>query len=148
MNCTKPKVTISIILFAFRTKGSKSASAPTSAAFNTWMQVDFALGFIGVSGDLLNLLRCLLLNSTYGRETYHQNLEMESRNWSHRYEPEIPDLPEGAEDHPKRRFFIRRFFDAVGLAYIAAFIPGLIANSQYFAAITDTSKAEQVARLR
>lgn len=43
-----------------------------SRGLTTYMQLSFGTGFIGLANDLVNLLRCLLMNPTYGSDTWPQ----------------------------------------------------------------------------
>ena len=136
------------------------------------MQASFALGFLGIANDLVNILRVYLLNPTYGSEKYPECpaardemldredvMESES-GWTlapserrrvlgifpigTRPRPVHPGNfpgkpPEGTADHPRTRFWIRRFADFMGLAFLAASIPGGVANARY----STTPTAEQ-----
>ncbi len=59
--------------------------ARLSPGLATYMQISFGMGFIGIANDMVNLVRCLLVNPTYGSETYAQYLRLQQREalWSH-----------------------------------------------------------------
>ncbi|KAG8684492.1 hypothetical protein FRC11_012023 [Ceratobasidium sp. 423] len=74
-----------------------------------YLQGTVGLGFIGISGDAINLLRCLLVNTT---------------------------LPENGalKDRRTARRYYRYFCYFFGLAFLASSIPGIVASSNYNAA--------------
>ena len=49
-----------------------------SLSLTAYIQSDLTLGYIGIASDLCNLLRSMLVASTYGSETYIQSTEAES----------------------------------------------------------------------
>jgi len=106
------------------------------------MQISFGLGFIGISNDLVNLIRCLLVNATYGSERYPESAAASSK------EGVLSPPPEGTPDSPKVRFWARRFTDLTGLVFLAATVPGIIANSHYSKVFDDQNQADQTAKNR
>jgi hypothetical protein len=106
------------------------------------MQISFGLGFIGIANDLVNIIRCLLVNATYGPERYPES----SAAWTKGGLLTPP--PEGTPDLPKARFWARRFTDVLGLAFLAATVPGIIANSQYGKVFDDQKQADKTAKNR
>lgn len=138
----------SVILFSLRAATAYSPTGPTLTSLATYMQVDFGLGYIGMASDVVNLLRCVLVNSTFGSDTYHQSPEVESKTWSRRHEPDYVELPAGTPDHPRRRFIFRRYCDITALCFLSAIVPGVLGNTKYYASIDNTENARMVARLR
>jgi hypothetical protein len=106
------------------------------------MQISFGLGFIGIANDLVNIIRCLLVNATYGPERYPESAAASSKGGL------LSPPPEDTPDLPKVRFWARRFTDLLGLAFLAATVPGIIANSHYSNVFDDQNQANMTARNR
>jgi hypothetical protein len=106
------------------------------------MQISFGLGFIGIANDLVNLIRCLLVNATYGLERYPESPAASSKGGL------LSPPPEGTPDLPKVRFWSRRFADFLGPAFLAATVPGIIANSHYSKVFDDQVQADKTAKNR
>jgi hypothetical protein len=106
------------------------------------MQISFGMGFIGIASDLVNMIRCLLVNATYGSERYPEC----SAAWSKGGLLTPP--PEGTPDSPKVRFWARRFTDLLSSAFLAAIVPGVIANSRYSKVFEDQNQADKTAKNR
>jgi hypothetical protein len=62
-----------MVIFHLRAAQVKSDSLRFSSALVTYMQVSFGMGFIGIASDAVRLVRCLLVNATYGPEKYPQS---------------------------------------------------------------------------
>ena len=90
-----------------------------------YMQVSFGVGFIGIANDLVNLLRCLLVNPTFGPEKWEE--APASRTKESSFHTPGP----GDDDRPKERFWVRRYSDFTNLAFMAASIPGGIGGAQF-----------------
>ena len=120
------------------------------------MQASFALGFLSIANDLVNILRVYLVNPTYGSERYHEcpaarevRLEHEdaelgwipaerrvlgiplSRSRPVHSENLSGEPPKGTPDHPHTHFWARRFTDLMALAFLGASISGTIVNGKY-----------------
>lgn len=106
------------------------------------MQISFGMGFIGIASDLANILRCLLVNPTYGPAMYFQSPAAATKG----YVVEPP--PEGTPDQPLLRKKIRGRTGLLGLAFLAATVPGIIANSNYSNVFDNQANADKTARLR
>jgi len=106
------------------------------------MQISFGLGFIGIATDLVGLIRCLLINATYGSERYSESPAASSKGGL------LSPPPEGTPDLPKVRFWARRSMDLLGFAFLAATVPGIIANSHYSNVLDDQNQADKTARNR
>ncbi|CAE6463621.1 unnamed protein product [Rhizoctonia solani] len=89
----------------------------TSGGLMNYVQVTVALGFVGVSSEVIKLLRCVLVNTT---------------------------LPENGASKDRRtaRQYYRHFCFFFELAFLGATIPGIIAGGQYSSARYDQSKAD------
>ncbi|TFK70684.1 hypothetical protein BDN72DRAFT_525370 [Pluteus cervinus] len=134
------------VLYSLRAAAANTDN--TSAGFLTYMQADFTIGYVGISFDLVNLLRCLLVNSTFGSETQRESPEVKSRLLSRRYEPQYEMLPEGTPDYPKRRFWIRRTCNILTFALFVGMIPGTISSGHYSSDIHNTTTAAHLGLLR
>ncbi|TFK74055.1 hypothetical protein BDN72DRAFT_893501 [Pluteus cervinus] len=134
------------VIYSLRAAAAHAGRTP--GGLLTYIQADFTLGYVGISFDLVNLLRCLLVNSTFGSETQHQSPEIAARLSSRRYEPQYERLPEGAPDYPQRRFWIRRTCNFLTLGLFAATVPGLISTGHYSSDIRDPASADYIGRLR
>ena len=106
------------------------------------MQASFGLGYIGISNDLVGLLRCLLLNPTYGSDLYEESPAAASKDGV------LLPPPEGTPDMPRTRFWVRRFCGLVNLLYIAATVTGTIANSNFSQGMDNQTDANKNYRLR
>ena len=100
------------------------------------------MGFIGIANDLVNLLRCLLVNPTFGSATYFQSPAAATKDCL------IEPPPEGTPDDPRTRGNVRVGMNLLGLAFLGATVPGIIANANYSNAITRQGSADSTAKLR
>ena len=100
------------------------------------------MGFIGIAGDAIKLMRCLLVNATYGPEKYPQSPAAATKGGV--VPPPTADTP----DLPQVRFWSRRVADFLGLANLVAVIPGIIANSSYSKVFNSQSTANTTATTR
>ncbi|CAE6354327.1 unnamed protein product [Rhizoctonia solani] len=87
-----------------------------------YIQATVGLGFIGISGDAIKLLRCLLVNTT---------------------------LPENGASKDRRtaRRYYRYFCYFFELAFLASTIPGIVASTSYSAARFNQAQADTNLRL-
>lgn len=107
-----------------------------------YMQVSLGLGYIGISNDLVNLMRCLLVNPTYGSELYEESPAAATKGGV------MTPPPEGTPDLKRTRFWVRRFTDICNLSFIAATVTGAIASSKFDKAMENQVTANSVAALR
>jgi len=131
-----------IVIFALRAVQAHSSQKRFSKGLLNYMQVSFGLGYIGISNDLVNLLRCLLLNPTYGSDKYEESPAAASKDGF------MEPPSEGTPDMLKTRFWVRRFTDLVNLLYIAATVTGVMGNSAYAPGMDSQAVADRNARLR
>lgn len=89
------------------------------------MQISFGVGFIGIANDLVNLLRCLLVNPTYGLEKWEEAPASRTKETYF----QAPDQSD--EDRPKERFWARRFSDVTNLAFLGATVPGIVGGVKF-----------------
>ena len=135
----------------------------------TYQQISFGLGYIGIANDMINIIRCMLVNTTFSRDMYYQSppskdapLAEESDEIDiqicdkrpevfpiHRQRERFSCQPrEGDLDYPKRRSTFRSLTGLGGLLFLAATIPGIIAHQHFGNLLTNTSQANSVYRLR
>lgn len=133
-----------IVIFSLRAVQARSETRRMSKGLATYLQLSFGMGFVGIANDLVKLLRCLLVNSTYGSDTYAQSPAAATK------ECYIPKPPEGTPDNPRQRFWARRFSDFSNLAFLSATVPGIVANVNYGNLILNEHQrdADRTARLR
>jgi hypothetical protein len=140
-----------------------------------YMQISFAVGFLGIANDLVNILRVYLVNPTYGSEKYDEcpawgdekadRAEGADSVWKSsnrrlvlgvpvsRPRPHIEGAfpgqpPENTPDHPRTRFWARRFSDFTNLAFLAASVPGGVINAQFQTVIDDPDKSNRIMTIR
>lgn len=108
------------------------------------MQITIGMGFISVAQDLVNLLRVLLVKSTNGPSP------VANQSSTPGPPPLLPPQHKGhiQEDNPRLRSRYRRFSGVMSLAFLAAIVPGVIANSHYSSALTNQNMARKIMRLR
>jgi hypothetical protein len=106
------------------------------------MQISFGIGFIGIASDIANLVRCLLVNATYGPSTYGQSSAAASKGG-------LMDAPSNdTPDHPNLRQWVRRGSGIILLLFLGAIIPGFIANWNYNQTFNNQQQADTSAILR
>ena len=134
--------TCRIVIFSLRAVQARSVQKRFSEGLLKYMQISFGLGYIGISNDLVGLLRCLLVNATFGSDRYAESPAASSKDGV------VKPPPEGTPDMPTTRFWVRRFTDIVNLLYIAATVTGIIANSAYPQGMKDAAVGNRNGRLR
>ena len=131
-----------MVIFTLRAIQSRNEGRRLSPGLATYMQISFGMGFIGIANDMVNLVRCLLVNPTYGSETYAQSPAAVTKGGL--MEPPVKGTP----DHPNLRQWIRRGSGIIALAFFGALVPGILANSNYSKVFTDQHQADKTAYLR
>ncbi|EGO00256.1 hypothetical protein SERLA73DRAFT_160202, partial [Serpula lacrymans var. lacrymans S7.3] len=145
-----------LVIFSLRAVQAHSSSKRESITIAAYMQVTIGLGFIGIMQDVMNLLRCLLVNSTLG-PTNHPDTPSSSSDivgsTSSVWKPSpstsfhvLDGVFQG--DQPRRRNFYRRFIDVTKLTFLVATIPGIIGNAHYRGVLDSASTSQEVMRLR
>ena len=61
-----------IVLFSFRAVQSRREDWRYSNRLLKYSQGSWGVGYIGIASDLVQLLRCLLVNPTYGEDKYDE----------------------------------------------------------------------------
>ncbi|KAF8812920.1 hypothetical protein BYT27DRAFT_7182151 [Phlegmacium glaucopus] len=128
-----------VVIFALRAVQARNEQRRFSKGLATYMQISFGLGFIGIAGDAVKLTRCLLVNATYGPELYHESPAAASKGVI--VPPPTTDTP----DQPRVRAWCRGVGDLLSLAFLAATVPGIIANSNYSKVFDSQKNADTTA---
>ena len=100
------------------------------------------MGFIAIASDAVRLVRCLLVNATYGPENYSQSPAAATKEGV--VSPPSADTP----DLPQARSWHRMATSFLSLAFLAAFITGIAANSNYSKNIDSQSNADLTGNAR
>jgi hypothetical protein len=108
-----------------------------NAGYINYQQTSFGMGFVGLSSDLMALVRCLLVNPTYGPERYGESPAAATKDCY------LEPPREGDVDRPRERFWVRRFADTMLVLHIIAIALGIIGNSSYASTFNDASKADR-----
>ncbi|KAJ6501612.1 hypothetical protein C8R47DRAFT_233833 [Mycena vitilis] len=102
-----------------------------------YMQITFALGYLAVADTLSKIIRAVLVNSTNGTPT----LDSEQSNHP------LVQSHSSSRDDPQRRFWYRRWQDALATINLVAIVCAVIAEIQVYAS-TDTADNHRVQLLR
>ena len=97
---------------------------------------------MGIASDLVSIVRCLLVNATYGSDRFAESAAAASKGG------DMTPPPEGTPDLTRTRFWARRFTDIWGLTFIAATVTGATVNLQYYKGLDDQTWADKVATIR
>ncbi|KAF7976071.1 hypothetical protein HWV62_7624 [Athelia sp. TMB] len=147
----------SVVILSLRAVQARDSNRRDSKGLTTYMQLSIGMGFIGIAQDLVNLLRVVLVKSTVGRDVQTANhghdmgssAELRDLEPAHLEALQTPLAPAGQSiDNPRLRFRYRRYTDVLNLVFLAAIVPGVIGNSHYGAALTNSAWAVKVMRLR
>lgn len=131
-----------VVIFALRAIQSHSDAKRLSKGLVTYMQISFGMGYIGIANDLAGLLRCLLVNPTYGSTTFYQSPAASTK------ESHVSAPPENTPDHPNLRTKLRQRVGLLNLAFLSTTVPGIIANSHYSQVFDNQGQARATMRLR
>ena len=100
------------------------------------------MGFIGIASDAVSITRCLLVNATYGPEKYFQSPAAATKGGL--VPPPTADTP----DHPRARSWYRYATTFLGLAFLGAIVPEIIANKNYSQVFDSQTNADSTAKTR
>lgn len=100
------------------------------------------MGFIGIASDAVKLVKCLLVNATYGPEKYSESPAAATKGGL------VPPPTADDPDKPRARSLYRQSSAFVGLAFLGAVVTGLIANSNYSQVLDSQSTADLTASTR
>jgi hypothetical protein len=131
-----------IVVYSLRALQAHSEKHRFSKGLINYSQVSFGLGFVGIANDLVNIVRCLLVNPTYGSDRYPESPAAASKGGA------MTPPPEGTSDLTRTRFWARRFTGLWNLSFLAATVTGTIVNSQYYKGLDDQAWADKVATIR
>jgi hypothetical protein len=131
-----------IVIFSLRAVQSKNDSFRFSGGLTSYMQISFGMGFIGIASDAVKLVRCLLVNATYGPEKYFQSPAAATK------EGMVPPPTADTPDQPRVRTWLRTTANLMGLAFLTAIILEAIANSKYSKVFNSQKDANMTAVLR
>jgi len=106
------------------------------------MQISLGLGFIGITSDLVSLIRCMLVNATFGPETYQESSAALSEGAL------VTAPPEGTPDLPKVRGWARTFMILLSIASVMAFWLGIYPTKDYSGFFDDQKKTNLIAKFR
>lgn len=108
-----------------------------------YSQGSWGVGYIGIASDLVQLLRCLLVNPTYGDERFDE--APTARNQKSYFQ--VPEDGEG--DLPEERYQVRRFSDFLSLAFLSASIPAIVVGFRFKRdSFGNEEKGDSVMKLR
>lgn len=137
-----PIFSSSIVTHSLRAIQSRSDKSRFSVGITMWMQITLTMGYVNIANDSLNFIRCLLVNPTFGSETFHQSSAAATKGAYFNAPP--PDTP----DRPQLRFWIRRLFDLLRAIFFAAIVPGILAHVKYSQVLVDQDQADKTTELR
>ncbi|KAH6902476.1 hypothetical protein BKA70DRAFT_672663 [Coprinopsis sp. MPI-PUGE-AT-0042] len=123
--------------YTLRALQTRNEGLRLSESLINYQQSSFGIGYIGLSLDLLNAFRCLLVNPTYGPERYAESPAAATK------ECYMQPPREGDVDRPRERFWVRRFADASLVVFLAAITLGIVGNLNYSATFNDAGIAER-----
>ncbi len=153
----------SVVAFGLRAHVAHSASARASEGLETYFQTTYSGGFTSIGGDLMNLLRALLVSSTLGGDM----LALHNLTPPHVWKAQARDKADKAEvqlvvrggddgasvgsgvglagsgseelvDQPELRQKIRKWCGLAALLNLAGVIMSIVAGSNYKRAIDGT----------
>jgi hypothetical protein len=107
---------------------------------NAYIQLTFAIGFIAICQDMVNLLRAALVNTTLPSPPSQSDCSdsmKETSETSIRSISTLQILEEDSmqEDKPRERYWYRRLSDLHNVGFFVAMVLGIVANSLYADAI-------------
>ncbi|KAH6883727.1 hypothetical protein BKA70DRAFT_1206275 [Coprinopsis sp. MPI-PUGE-AT-0042] len=147
---SRTTVTIGIVLFSIerivvyilRALQTRNEAMRLSGGLINYQQTSFGMGYVGLSSDLLNAVRCLLVNPTYGLERYAESPAAATK------ECYLEPPREGDVDRPRERFWVRRFADASLVVFLTAIALGIVGNSSYSSTFNNAGKANSTYNFR
>lgn len=102
------------------------------------------MGFIAIASDAVRLIKCLLVNATYGPENYSESPAAGNKEGQGAVAPPSADTP----DLPHARSWHRLASGFMALGLLAAFITGIVGNSGYSKDIDSQSNADLTGNAR
>lgn len=138
----------SLLFYAARLSNLVTPVVWWSANPMSWSELKLSVTYVLVAGDMLAFLRCLLVNSTYGSETYLQSPEWDTQYRSDKVEPQLAPPSANITDRARCRFVVRRVCDVLYIVSIASLVLGIITSGLYIHTTTNESTIRLVTRLR
>lgn len=156
-----------IVVFSLRARQAHQDTI--SRGLTTYMQLSFGTGFIGLANDLVNLLRCLLINPTYGSDmwpgapgarTNDNEVDPGNSNGEYQYPVEdtlsmkllshsMPPPPPGTPDKKALRLQVRTWCGLCALGFLfGATVTSILASSWFSKGYDNQKKADDVQILR
>ena len=142
MSTDRLYISTRVVIFSFRAVQARDESRRFSNGLVTYQQISFGMGFIGIASDAVNITRCLLVNATYGLEKYFQSPAAATKGGL------VPPPTAYTPDHPRARSWYRYAATFLGLAFLGAIVPEIIANMNYSQVIDSQTSADSTAKLR
>jgi len=131
------------IIFCLRAVESQTEADRDSKSVADYMQLTIGMGYLAMGQDLLNLLRCLLVNSTTEQDASSDDVPLTGLSTTLFQAPEATP-----RDRPRERKAYRRLADVLGILFIACMVTGGVGNATIGAAVEDKGKAKLTSRLR
>ena len=131
-----------VVIFSLRAVQAKNDSSRFSGGLVTYQQISFGMGFIGIASDAVRLVKCLLVNATYGPEKYSESPAAATKGGL--VPPPTADTP----DQPQARSLYRKASGLLGLAFLGSVVPGVIANSNYSNVLNSQTNADLTSSTR
>ncbi|KAF9501717.1 hypothetical protein BDN71DRAFT_1426246 [Pleurotus eryngii] len=145
-----------IVLFSLRAHAARTDSnGPLK-----YMEITIGVGFLSICSTYRDLVKCFLINATYGTDTFYQAPAYEGAKKVARTSTQFEDIlssqpilevvssKQHVADTPRARFISRRFGDVCSLLVLAAIITGILGATDFPAAIDNTAKADNMMMLR
>jgi len=125
-----------VITFALRAQHEQVHST-----VQCYMQISFCVGLISLAQDLVSLLRCLLVNTTYASKDFSENSPPPLISGS-------SSVDQVTQDQSRLRFWFRRYTDGATFLSIAALASGTSSGILYNMGMTSERIANIVIVLR
>jgi len=136
-----------VVIFSLRAALVNNEKADHSEV-QTYMQTSFAAGVVTMARDVVLLLRCLLVNATYGSQETDIPLKSPALISESHHSVDQASLDQGSRDRPRLRFWFRRYADAAVILYVIALTTGSVAGGLYTTGITYKKIGDVVMILR
>lgn len=144
-----------VVIFSLRATQSQNEKMRLSRPILKYLQISFGVGFVTIANNLVNIVRVLLVNPSYGSETYFQSPSAIADTKHPRQDGSVqyrsgpfPKPPDGTPDHPRQRFWSRRLFDFINIAFLAAIVPSIVANTRFGSGFNSPGSTTRTIRLR
>lgn len=126
-----------IVVYSLRLVQTREESKRLGGGQANYQQTSFGMGYIGLTTDILQLFRCLIVNPTYGTALFHESAAYATKDCH------IAPPREGDPDHPKQRSWARRFCGVVLILCLTAIALGIVGNANYSGTFNNESNANR-----